>query len=755
MTVEGMRVMAGHQGWDEGYIREVISSASPEELKFPVESLDHSDHIVKLALRGYAKLAADHILHREMRGRLEEVIGNVIRQLNLLFTKAILRDAGYGETLDKDTRRVLICARAYEVLLQTALNLIGFERRIVGFSEEEVEGALRKIKETLTGWERLEREDLLGGGLGDAPIAKKVVDDILAEMRIVMSKFYRAPGSMLARMAEEISERIDVERVTTSFLEASEEQIHGNVYYRMAEAGICKFGNDYALGLRWLRHLGFVQVSTNPVLAAIAYDDDPSLWEGYRGESLCPDFRSVVEEHPEWFGNPEAHGDEIAAMGTEVSIWPNLAVFRPIAIASGMRHGMVSLQLNPKIADNLEESLRDALKIYMDAWDFLKKYDHYLLWGYSEMEERGRPNIVFKVSGSSPVSIELTRILESLGIGTNNTVTFTVSQEVKLILAKIEGRAEAAKKGIRLTTVYETNMGGRLDDHIREVQAEILLMKALGRKRDREGSLKRLAEELGAWEEVKGKETFEAKVRALCSRKYLRPLNKKPFITLLAETGILGDSEEDVAENLALLENDIGCCGVLVSKRVYEIFFSPENWTKWLKYIQSKYGLTGKQAEEVMNGIDVLPASKRKPMETLETLGGRNMTNTEFPNHQLSVLLRSREPGFRMDDYRESVLRGLDPDIARRLTERWEDIRDLFVSAYELTPELVEILEEAGIADVEKYGRDGLKPEDWGSFGSTEKTMTEFSGSYDRFRERCVEFVRRVASEAPKAPLKR
>ncbi len=42
----------------------------------------------------------------------------------------------------------------------------------------------------------------------------------------------------------------------------------------MVKEGKCKFGNDYALGLRWLRHLGFEQVSTNPVLAARAYQDE-------------------------------------------------------------------------------------------------------------------------------------------------------------------------------------------------------------------------------------------------------------------------------------------------------------------------------------------------------------------------------------------------------------------------------------------------------------------------------------------------
>ena len=86
--------------------------------------------------------------------------------------------------------------------------------------------------------------------------------------------------------------------------------IQSNIYYQMVKKGMCKFGNDYALGLKWLRHLGYVQVSTNPVLAAIAYNDDPELWD-----------------------------------------------------------------------------------------EFLRRYDAYLTWGYSNVSETGRPNIVFKVAG--------------------------------------------------------------------------------------------------------------------------------------------------------------------------------------------------------------------------------------------------------------------------------------------------------------------------------------------------------------------
>jgi len=721
------------------FAERIVASVKPEELGFPVPSQDHAGHVVYLTLKGHTKLAADHLLHKGMAGHLEETVGNVIRQLSVVFNKALLEE--------RDGKRVATCARVYDVLVNIALNLFGLERKIAGFSNVEVDRTLGSLMESLEDLEESERKGVSGGRDGKAPIAKAVIKALVSDMKKVMEGFYRPPGSMVAHVAKEIEKSILEETVVGSFLSSARQQIRENVYYRMSEAAISKFGNDYALGLRWLRHLGFVQVSTNPSLAAIAYDDDPSQWEGYKGENLCPDFKTLAQEKLEWVGNPEAYGDEMAAYATEVSIWRNLAVFRPIAVASNMRHGMISLQLNPNIADSYESSLRSALKFYSDAQEFLRRYDAYLLWGYSENIERGRPNIVFKVAGSSPAAIDITRKLESLGIGTNNTVTFTVSQEVELIFAKMEGRAEAAKKGIPLTTVYETNMGGRLDDHIREVQTERLLEKALRRVNDREGALRNLAEELGAWNDIEKRTSLKEKVAALSSRKYLNPLNKESFVNFLAEIGVPTGSKEMVREFLDSLENDIEHCGILVTKRVYEIFFSPEKRMRWTAYLQSKYNLSCEQAEDVVQGIDVLPASKRKPRETLLTLAGANMTHTEFPNHQMNVLLASLEDDFNVEDYRESVLKEADPEILRRLAEEWTDVTDVFMEAYELTPSQQKVLEEAKIAGSERYGNRGLEPSEWGSFGATVKTMDEFSQSYEALKKRCVEFVRKMSKE--------
>ncbi len=334
-----------------------------------------------------------------------------------------------------------------------------------------------------------------------------------------------------------------------------------------------------------------------------------------------------------------------------------------------------------------------------------------------------------------------------MGIGTNNTLTSTVSQEVELILAKMEGRAEAIKKGIPLTTVYETTMSGRLDDHVREVQAEEMLKKALEKLNDKEVTLRKLAERLKAWDDTKGQDSLEEKIRTVCSRRYLSPLTKEPFVDLLAETGVPSKSKDEVAKYLDTLENDIECCGIAVTKQVYEIFFTSENRPKWTDYLKSKYGLTQAQAIEVIRGIDILPAAKRNAKDTLLTLAGTNMTNTDFPNQQMNVLTKGHEPGFTLEDYKESVLKALDPITFRRLTKEWSSISELFIKSYELTPSQQKVLKEAKIANSGKYGNRGLLPTEWQNFGVTVKTMTEFSNSYEQFKKRCLAFVRKISKE--------
>ncbi|RLE60066.1 MAG: hypothetical protein DRN53_06490, partial [Thermoprotei archaeon] len=197
-------------------IREIISSAPLDELEFPIPTVDHADHVVYTALKGHVRLAADHLLHKELRGKLEEVLRNIIRKLDIIFHSSILNIA---DRVDEE-RSILNCARAYEVMLEMALNFSGLEsKRIIGFSEEELEVAIRLIKTALNDWERFERSIL-----GRADIAKAVVEGMLAEMKKVMSKYYRPPGSMLAYMAKEIEKKLREDAIMDSFLNAAIDQ---------------------------------------------------------------------------------------------------------------------------------------------------------------------------------------------------------------------------------------------------------------------------------------------------------------------------------------------------------------------------------------------------------------------------------------------------------------------------------------------------------------------------------------------------
>lgn len=690
-----------------------IQGSSPEELTFPIRSLDHCDHVVNTSLAGHPELAADHFLNVEMVGKLVGCVGSVIRQLNLEFLKSRVAPDDPAEVR---TRKIQARRRSYDVLIEIALNAVGVEGRRVGFSEEETDQTIRQVVNALERWEELEATEEPRSG---SPIASTVVERILEGMRVV------AGGrSMVAHMAKEIEDQLVDGRLASSLVQTAKKVIRENIYYEMTVEGLCKFGNDYAIGLRWLRHLGFVQVSTNPVLAARAYNDDPRLWD---------DFRNVAKAHPEWSQDPEGFGDEIAMGATMVALWPNMIVFRPIALISGMHDGMVSYQLNPRVATSLEGSITDALKIYSQATEFIRDYDSYLAWGYLNKRDSGRPNIVFKVAAESPVACDITTALNGMGIGTNNTVTFTVAQEVALMMAAIRGMGKAKRMGIPPTQIYETNMGGRLESHLREVEAERILLETLDGSNNKEMSLRKLAQGLGAPVEPDKTQSLVEKVKTVCSSKYLKSLTDRTF----SETVALGyrqapsEGKGGRAISLAQLaetEEVIGYAGTVVAQKVYGIFFSPENRAKWIAYVRKQFDLSKSEAEEVMDKIDVLPASKRKPDDTYLTLARRNVTNTEFPNHQLDVLLASRRPGFDIHRFEDSIAKR----HARNVLERLLKLED-FRRAYELTPELVGELQRVGI-DAES-GERPLRSEEWSGFGPVVKTMTEFRNAYSSFRK--------------------
>jgi hypothetical protein len=80
----------------------------------------------------------------------------------------------------------------------------------------------------------------------------------------------------------------------------------------------------------------------------------------------------------------------------------------------------------------------------------------------------------------------------------------------------------------------------------------------------------------------------------------------------------------------------------------------------------------------------------------------------------------------------------------KRMLQRLLRIED-FRKAYELSPEIAQKLIRAGIRG--QLGLSGLRPEDWPQFGAVKKTMNEFEAAYLNFRQRAVDFVRKVAQE--------
>ena len=679
---------------------------------------DHVAHLFSLVQWGQTTLASDHLLFPEINRRLSETVGGLIRKLNLLFS---LSRPGLHEPKESLERKIRLRQYSYEVMLEMALNFYGLESRWL--DEKEKTDSLGYILNALEEWEDREREEK-GGSIAEAVISKW-----LSKMKRVQKG-----SSMVAKTALRIEEGIDFKKnLFAQFLKRAEREIRENIYYRMVKNGLCKFGNDYAIGLRWLRHLGFEQVSTNPVLAARAYQDEPFLTALFRdGVIRHPDFKR-------WSGNPSRYGDEITLYATLLALWDNLHVFRPIFfnLRETSGGGVVSFQLNPNIAHLVEESIRDVFAAFSLASENLSLYDQYLLAGYRMDGWKGRPNLVIKVAATTPAARTITRTINSFGFGSNITVDYSVSQEVTLLLEEMEGMAESMKKGIQPTQLYMTNMGGRLESHLREIKLEEFF-KELKRKVGEKKTLQKvehLSEANGTKEKVSGAKSYEEKV--LVATRFAhgqRTLNEPIFSAL-----------EEVAskESLQAWEDGISKSGTLVARRVWSLFFSDENRGKWITFLMHRKGLTREQANLVLDRIHYLPASKRKPFDSFWTLSSHNLVHTEFPDHQENVRKMAETSQFDLKGFEESISDTFSKEVLDLLNQM-EDFR----KAYEINPELANTFKEAGISG--EFGLGGLAPSDWPEFGPVQKTLSEFKGAYDAFQKEMISLIKETPSTRKK-----
>jgi hypothetical protein len=701
----------------QNLINQMVQSNGPERLSLeerPPITDDHVAHICQLAQIGQTSLAADHLLFPEINGILPKTVSGVIRELNVLFFQSRPLD---DETEATFQRRVLFRQYAYEVLVEMALNFYGLESRWLLAPEKKV--SIQYILNALEEWENREKSE------GEYSVARAVVRKWLEGMKKVQKG-----NSMVAKTASRIEGSLDLgKNILGDFLKNAEEEIKGNIYYRLVKGGRCRFGNDYALGLRWLRHLGFEQVSTNPVLAARAYQDNPDLSDTFREEL------SRHSKFHEWSSAPSLHGEEVALFATLLALWDNLYIFRPIFfnLRNESGGGIVSFQLNPNIAHLVEESIRDVSKAFSLASEKLLIYDRYLLAGYRMDAEKGRPNMVIKVAATTPAARTITRTINTYGFGSNITVDYSVSQEATLILEEMDGMAGALRKGIQPTQLYMTNMGGRLESHLRERKLEEWfqeLKNKIGESNATEKVL-RLSEVNGTQDKVLRANTYEEKVSAATRFAHGQKTLNEPIAEALREVM----SKEALCD----WEDAISRSGTLVARRVWSIFFSLSNRPRWARTLRKKYGVTQAQAKMILNRIYYLPASKRKPFDTYWTLSSRNLVHTEFPDHQENVRKMSEKPGFRLKAYENSISKIFPPQFLQLLNQL-EDFR----KAYEINPELAKIFKSVGIAG--HFGPGGLKPEEWPEFGPVQKTLAEFKAAYDNFQKKMVsiaqEFVR-------------
>ena len=648
-------------------------------------------HILAQIEQDQTLAAADHLLVRESRNDLDMVIEKVTAQLPDFLS--IHRNLGRN---------------VFTTLLRMGLNLVGFDVRVARIPSATIDRALLILKENTT---RL--EDSWSQSSRDA------INSFLEGMASVNSQ-----DSLLGYMATKIREQLTSDIRLSRFIDTFASVARQTIYWKMVEGGLCKFGNDYARGLEILRHLGFCQVSTNPVLAAKAFDEDPTL---------VKEFEKEINKNADWKQDPRAHGHDMVMKATLLALWPNLEIFRPLALLVDNRDYMISFQLNPNIADDAAASLEDAKRAYSIVQDHLAAYDKCL-----GLQNPGKtpPNLVFKVAGSSKAARQITRELNSTGIGTNNTVTFTVAQEIQLIIDALDGKARAIRSGKKVTRTYETNMGGRFVSHLRETEAVRIFLDIARRKSESAAAelLMRLVNGLKfsnqERERIRAASSLAQKAEIACAYRNLKSLTHETFLELASEAGLDKSQVEQ-------LEVDLRKAGTLVAKRVYSTFYEKINHGKWTDWLQREYGIQLADAITVLDSMDVLPASKRVPEDTYDTLGSRNMCNTEFPNHAKAVQVYAESSNIKLASYRDAILQSPDTRLVSRLMKIHE-----FVKGYESTENVSMQLVRAGVlSQVQELGIGGLPEEEWHDFGAVRKTMSEFRDAYEKFLDRCVKLA--------------
>jgi len=621
------------------------------------ERLGFADLFLKLAATN-PMLAADVLLRKELVGKIEETIGEIAQQISCSGSNC-------------------------RALIETAFNFYGLESKTIGISQLEKDITLRWITDVLKKWEKI--------NTGKRTI-ELVIKNVLDDMEKVSKK-----NTMLSLMAKNIENKIRIENLVESFLIAAKSEIEENIYYKMVDEKICKFGNDSAVGLRFLRHLGFFQSTTNPSIITYAYEEFPELLK---------DFSEIASINQEWRKNPEKYSDELAIFATIFSILPNILTLRPIALLSDFNDGLATYQLNPFLNEDIKSSINDAKTIFSIIRDVVYFYDIWL--GWDSKKYNGRPNLVFKVASSSPKAKETIKQLNEAGLGTMSTVTFGFSQEISLIFSEIEGMIEAKKKNIFLTKSYMATIVGRTEDYLREVEIEKIIK---GMKDD------------VFWEF--SREIFQEQSIKRDRKEIIKIISSKKYISSLTDERLIRFVGQNESEFLIQKENDIQQTGILVARRIFNVFFGER--LKIAQWLEKKFNLPFEDVSFILDKINLLPASKRRAEDSYSLLGASNLTSVETLEQQSKVYLKSKTDGFLMDEFKDSIKKQANSELLKRLLEVEE-----FQKIYEASLSLGDRLREIGIEG--NFGNKGMEDGEWEEYGAIEKTMEEFKEAYSKLK---------------------
>lgn len=621
------------------------------------ERLTYVDLFLKLAVT-HPTLAADSLLRKEMVGKIEETIGEIAQQISCSGNNC-------------------------RALIETAFNFYGIESKTIGISQLEKDIALRWIMDILKKWERIATGKQL---------INFVVKDILKEMKKLSDE-----NEMIFLMAENIEKKIEAENFIESFFSAVKSEIEKNIYYKMVNEKISKFGNDSVVGLRFLRHLGFFQSTTNPSIITGFYEKFPDFLN---------DFSEIAIINKEWRKDPKKYSDELVLFATIYSVLPSVLALRPIALLSDFNDGFATYQLNPFFEEDTKSSLNDAKTIYSILKDVVYFYDIWLGWDPTKYS--GKPNIVFKVASSSPKSIEIIKQLNEQGFGTISTVTFGFSQEISLIFAEIEGMIMAKKNNVFLTKSYLATIIGRTEDYLREVEAEKIIREM------EDDVFWKFSDDFLKEKRIKGDRKEITK--EISSKKHLKYLTDERFLK------IIGGNKLDF---LTQKENDIKQAGIFVARRVFNVFFGER--LKIAQWFEKKFNLEFEDVSSIFDKIDLLPASKRRPEDSYSLFNYSNITNAETPTQQLKVYLKSEEESFSIKEFENSIKNQTNSENLNRLLEIEE-----FQKIYEASPSLKNKLKEIGIDG--NFGNRGMEDSEWRKYGAVEGLIKEFKESYSKLK---------------------